>query len=93
MKEELNTLRDEIQKIDDEFEHLFLKRMELVKKINEYKLAHDLPLKNQHVEETKYAKIKDSSNPIIKNYYLDVLHSLIEGSKKYQSDLRQAAKK
>ncbi len=93
MNEELNELRDEIQKVDVELEHLFLKRMELVRKINEYKLSHDLPLENQHVEEIKYAKIKDSSNPIIKNYYLEVLRSLIECSKKYQSELRQVAKK
>jgi len=93
MKEELSKLRDEIQKVDAELEQLFLKRMELVRKISDYKLTHDLPLENQHVEEIKYAKIRNSSNPIIKNYYLKVLHSLIECSKTYQSDLRQVAKK
>ncbi len=93
MQEDLKVLREEIQNVDIELEHLFLKRMELVKKINEYKVKNSLPLEDQHVEEIKYAKIKNSPNPIIQNYYLEVLHSLIECSKKYQSELRQVVKK
>ena len=43
---ELDNIRSEIDKIDDELKMLFVKRMELVLRVAEYKNKHGLPVRD-----------------------------------------------
>ncbi len=47
---DLDTLRDEIRKRDEEIIRLISERTELAKQVGEYKRAHDLPVRNTEVE-------------------------------------------
>jgi len=75
MKNDLDKLRKEIDKLDDELLHIFAKRIEIVKKIGTLKNNNNLPLvdkkrKNELLELiTKKAESLGLSKEFIKSLY------------------------
>ena len=83
----LDELRLEIDKIDDELIKLFEKRMEVSAKIGEYKRENKLPILNSQREREKINDISDKASNDMKSY-LRVLYSLIfELSRSYQEKI------
>lgn len=85
---ELAELRDEIRLIDEEMAELFMRRMESVRGVAEYKRTHGLavsdPAQEQRVIEGRSALISDEE---VKPYYIQFLHDLMDVSKLYQHKL------
>lgn len=82
---QLNELRKEIDAIDKEMCHLFEKRMNVVKKIGEYKKLHNLPV----LDETREKEVieKNSSyllDQSLLSYYQEFLTMLMTLSKKLE---------
>ena len=93
MKENLNDYRASIDKIDEEIQELFVKRMEIASKIAEYKHTNNISITNSNREEEIFNKISNNKNKIISNYYLDVQKCIIKKSKEYQKALIDTLKK
>lgn len=93
MKENLNDYRISIDKIDEEIQELFIKRMEIASKIAEYKHTNNISITNNNREEEIFNKIINNKNKIISNYYLDVQKCIIKKSKEYQKSLIDTLKK
>ena len=93
MKENLNDYRISIDKIDEEIQELFIKRMEIAGKIAEYKHTNNISITNNNREEEIFNKIINNKNKIISNYYLDVQKCIIKKSKEYQKSLIDTLKK
>lgn len=93
MQETLKIYRNQIDEIDEKMQELFLKRMEIVAKIANYKIEHNNIVTDQNRELDIFSKIDNNPNKIIKLYYKNVQKSLIEQSKAYQKDLIDTLKK
>lgn len=93
MKENLNDYRASIDKIDEEIQELFIKRMEIASKIAKYKHTNNISITNNNREEEIFNKIINNKNKIISNYYLDVQKCIIKKSKEYQKSLIDTLKK
>lgn len=85
---DLKELRTEIDKIDEKIRILFLKRMELVNDIAEYKMGLDMTVydstREAQVIEKNVSKI---DHPLYKEYYHEVLNTIMKVSKDYQKYL------
>ncbi|MGD9910195.1 MAG: chorismate mutase [Candidatus Izemoplasmatales bacterium] len=85
---DIKVLRDQIDQIDEQMANLFVKRMEIVKEVAEYKMSQDLTVydhtRELEVIEKNLARIED---PIYKEYYLEVITNLMKVSKEYQKYL------
>lgn len=83
--EQLATLRQQIDDIDREMQRLFLARMETVRVIADYKLAHDLTVYDRDREAAVIAanvgRIKDSAYA---DYYKTFLDCVMQLSKDFQ---------
>ena len=72
----INTLRNEIKKIDDNLVQLIANRIDIVRVIGKLKILHDLPIKNEYVEQanlkrlTNLAGKKNISGDLINSVYL-----------------------
>ncbi len=73
---DLNTLRHEIDNIDDELVRLFCKRMEIASGIAEYKKEHDLPIYVPAREREKLLDVAQKAGTDMANY-TRVLYSMI----------------
>ena len=83
----LDELRVEIDKIDDELINLFQKRMDIAVKIGEYKKKNNLPVLNSQREREKLNDIASKADPKMKSY-LRVLYSLLfELSRSHQEKI------
>ena len=85
---ELENLRERIDKIDKELIALFEERMNVVNDIAEYKIKNNLPILNQNREDIVISKVK----AIVKNKeYTDsaigFIKDIMEISKKFQQKL------
>jgi len=60
---DLDTLRDEIRKRDEEIIKLISERTELAKQVGEYKRANDLPIRNIDVEANVIGRYVDGGEP------------------------------
>lgn len=60
---DLNSLREEIDKIDNELVKLFCARMEVSKKVGEYKIKNSLPVLDEKRETEKLQSIKSVCSP------------------------------
>ena len=87
MTNELEILRQEIDKIDEEFALLFLKRMEIVSKIAKFKVENNISIENKQREKQIKETTKNHPSPLIRDYYSMVSDSLINVSKIYQEKL------
>ena len=84
---DINEIRNEISKIDDEFSKLFESRISLLDKVIDYKNINQLPIFNPAVEKEKISRsLKSINNPEVKFYYEKFLLSTMNISKMYQSN-------
>lgn len=85
---ELELLRKQIDEIDQEICLLFKKRMGVVKKIGEYKKSNSLDVLDASREEIVLENArKRIENEELIEYYLELVKSLMDISKKYQKTL------
>lgn len=81
------TYREQIDEIDEQLVALFAKRMDVAKKIAEYKKENNLPVLDLKREREKLASVSDMSAEEIKEY-TPLLYSLMfEISRSYQNRL------
>ncbi|MFV0379827.1 MAG: chorismate mutase [Anaerorhabdus sp.] len=85
---EIMSLREEINKIDEQMAILFEKRMDLVKEIGNLKKSLDLPIMDPIREDEVIKKnICKIENEEYRVYYHDYMEMLMEISKVFQSSL------
>ena len=85
---ELENLRERIDKIDKELIALFEERMNVVNDIAKYKIKNNLPILNQNREDIVISKVK----AIVKNKEytdsaIDFIKDIMEISKKFQQKI------
>lgn len=83
---ELNTIRTQIDTLDDEMLALFLRRMQLSEEVAAYKRQHALPITNKTREREVLAKIMDEAGDY-GPYAFQLFSMLMELSKARQSEL------
>ncbi len=84
--EELKQLRQDIQKIDEQMQDLFVKRMECVLKIKEIKLKNHLPITQSEIEKQKKERLLQClKNKNIEKEYLDFFDKILDLSKQIQN--------
>ena len=84
----LKKYRNEIDKIDEEMKKLFLKRMEIVKNIADYKAKSKIDVLDNSREKEMFAKLtNDIKDEKLKKLYISYLFKIIELSKIYQKEL------
>ena len=82
---ELDELRIKIDAIDDDLLDLFIKRMNLSRKVAEYKKENGLPVLNSKREGDILRRISKKSGPALNIYAGWFFHSLFDISRSYQS--------
>ena len=82
---DLNELRVEMDKIDDELVKLFGKRMDVAAQIADYKKANNLPILMPVREREKLQDVADKAGPEMANYTRVLYSMLFELSRSYQS--------
>lgn len=81
----LEELRQEIDRIDDEMVRLFGTRMEVAAQIADYKKEHDLPILQPARERAKLQDVAKKAGPDMANYTRVLYSMLFELSRSYQS--------
>lgn len=80
--------REIIDRTDEAMAELFVRRMEAVKTIADYKQAHGLPAldeaREREILRRGALRVPDGA---LRGYYLSFLRSLMDLSKEYQRDL------
>ncbi len=82
---DLNELRQEIDKIDDELVRLFGQRMDVAAQISDYKKEKCLPIFQPARERAKLAYVAAKAGPDMANYTRVLYSMLFELSRSYQS--------
>ena len=82
---ELNELRNEIDKVDDQLVKLFCQRMELSAKVADYKRQHNMPILVPARERQILANVAAKAGPEMGNYTRVLYSMLFELSRSYQS--------
>ena len=82
---DLSEIRQDINKVDEELKNLFLKRMEYVEQVREYKEATDTPVKNNK-READILQSKLHGVDIFRNETEEFFKSMIEISCNYQEE-------
>ncbi len=87
---DLDKARQRINDTDREIARLFEQRMDAVRQVAEYKMQHDCPVEDR-VRETEVLlrNLQHIENAENQPYYTEVLHAIIEQSKRLQRDLRK----
>lgn len=83
----LEELRKEMDRVDDQFVTLFGERMQVAGKIAEYKRAQNLPVLNAQREREKLADVASKSAPELAEYTRVLYALLFELSRAYQDQL------
>lgn len=85
---EFTAYRQEIDTIDEEIRKLFIRRMEIVGEVAKIKMMNDLSVYD-HKREEEVIQINSEKieNELYKEYYLQVLDSILKVSKEYQKYL------
>jgi monofunctional chorismate mutase len=85
---DLLSYRNQIDEIDTQIRQLFIKRMNLVKEIAEYKMAHDIAVYDSTRELEVIAKnIESLEEKSYQPYYQSVIEEMMKVSKEYQKAL------
>ena len=85
---DLLSYRNQIDEIDTQIRQLFIKRMNLVKEIAEYKMAHDIAVYDSTRELEVIAKnIESLEEKTYQPYYQSVIEEMMKVSKEYQKAL------
>lgn len=82
---DLNEIRSEIDKIDDELVRLFCQRMHVAAQIADYKKANNLPIFQPARERVKLQDVAEKAGPEMANYTRVLYSMLFELSRSYQS--------
>ena len=85
---ELEEARKNIDKIDNEMKELFIKRLEEVNKVIEYKKEHNLPILDASREKEVIEKNASKVEEKYYSYYVEFLKSIMNISKEYQKDVK-----
>ena len=81
----LNEIRSEIDKIDDELVRLFCQRMHAAAQVADYKKANNLPIFQPARERAKLQDVAEKAGPEMANYTRVLYSMLFELSRSYQS--------
>lgn len=81
---DLDNLRNEIDKIDDELIKLFRRRMEIVNQVANYKKKNNLPTLDQNREKSKIATLAKKLPAELSTYIHPLYNTLFEISRHYQ---------
>ena len=85
---DLLSYRNQIDEIDTQIRQLFIKRMNLVKEIAEYKMAHDIAVYDSTRELEVIAKnVESLEEKSYQPYYQSVIEEMMKVSKEYQKAL------
>ena len=84
---DLNELRQDIDKIDEELVKLFVKRMELSKAVADYKAKQGLAVLNQAREDEVLDKISTVAGEKFANQARELYNKLFAISRSYQEDV------
>ena len=82
---DLNELRLEIDKIDDQLIQLFIQRMNVAAEIAAYKKKHGLPIFVPSREAEKLQDVARKAGPELEEYCRKLYSTLFELSRDYQS--------
>ncbi len=82
---DLNELRQEMDRIDDQLVQLFDARMDVAARIADYKKAHQLPILHPARERDKLQDVAKKAGPEMANYTRVLYSMLFELSRSYQS--------
>ena len=82
---DLNKIRSEIDKIDDELVRLFCQRMHAAAQVADYKKANNLPIFQPARERAKLQDVAEKAGPEMANYTRVLYSMLFELSRSYQS--------
>ena len=86
----LEEARASIDSIDTQIAQLFEARMREIEDVALYKQANGLPIEDIAREENASAEhAKHVTDPVIRSYYVDLQHSMLDISKAYQRQLLQ----
>lgn len=86
--ENLDTLREKIDKIDKEMISLFEKRMYVAKQIGEYKIKNNLPVLNTKREEIVLENcVNNLEYKNMEKYAKDFMKNVMKISRDYQKDI------
>lgn len=85
--DELTTLREKIDAIDDEIEKLFYERMEISEGIAICKTAFDMPIFDDNREDEKLKRIAEASTLDIRDFNMNLYRTLADASKKRQIEV------
>lgn len=83
----LDEIRKDIDKIDEDIMKLFTKRMTLAKDVAEYKLAHDMAINNPKREAEILEEISALAEEGMERYARILFNTLFDVSKSYQGSL------
>jgi monofunctional chorismate mutase len=85
---DLLSYRNQIDEIDTQIRQLFIKRMQLVKEIAEYKMAHDIAVYDSTRELEVIARnIESLEEKSYQPYYQSIIEEMMKVSKEYQKAL------
>ena len=84
---ELNEIRTQIDKIDEELVNLYKKRMKLCAEVAEYKRDNNMPVLDSARERALLTKISDMSGPEFEEYSRTLYSTLLDLSRAYQSKI------
>ena len=82
---DMNTLRQQIDKIDDELVRLFAQRMEVAAQIGDFKKENHLPIYVPAREREKLQDVAQKAGPEMANYTRVLYSMLFELSRSYQT--------
>lgn len=88
---ELSEARKRLDKIDAGMMELFVRRMEIVEQIAEYKITYNRPLRDPAREAEIIAAAAEQSTPKIAPYAARFMEKTIELSCDYQAELLKKA--
>lgn len=83
---ELNKLREQIDKVDDELVKLFIKRMELVKLVSEEKARQKTNIENKDRENDILTRLKSSCPAELLPSLIRLYENIFEISKDFQKE-------
>ena len=89
MTNQLETLRQEIDSIDEQIFKLFKRRILVAKQIGTYKKEHGLSVLDSSREDAKRDQIKASVSNELEPYALELLEVLMKAAKTVQETSRE----
>lgn len=89
---DLQELRTQIDKIDDQLVHLFVQRMAVSAQVAAYKKEHGLPVLMPAREQDKLRSLGEIAGPEMAEYVQNLYLTIFELSRNYQSRLNNEVK-